>query len=64
MIGPPGERGVKGERGESGPQGEPGRISIELGDSFPADISSSDLKRVRIRDLVVDGQVVQILVLN
>lgn len=53
--GPQGERGVAGKDGRDGSQ-------IEIGASEAANLSAALLGRLRVRELVIDGQPLRVLV--
>lgn len=67
--GPAGRDGKDGQPGPRGPRGEAGQPAapapaLEIGDSRPASLSASDLSRLRVRDLMVDGVAVRVLALD
>lgn len=70
LKGDQGERGLKGDQGERGilgPRGEAGRDglqNIEIGGSEAAGLTTRNISTIALRELVIDGQHLRVLVLE
>jgi len=59
-----GKQGPQGVAGPMGPRGESSSMNFEIGETFRANLSSSDLGKLKIVEVTVDGVTRQFLSLN
>lgn len=61
IIGPRGSKGLKGDPGENGKDLD---NIVELGNIYSLGIKSDDLSRIKVREMIINGEITKILVLD